>query len=357
MIGLFMGVLPWALYLNAKKPDRVADISHEKNMGLTVSGIDTMENSEDLFPDDPIVTASYDEAWLEYQDSVINTAKRYIQGGNYTVAIDYLEKILERYPDADSIRIYYYDLQNDYQTVERNNALDKASQQASEGDYAGAMDVIKAAMDKLGESEELAVNLAFYEKCYVDAVITDVVENYIEYNVESIKSSIEKLKNAQRTVPDNTTLQEKISYYQGKLPIPVASLDYYTISALDWEHGIIAEEKDNYGETRSNCFVQKGDSAFHENYYLNQEYSMLTGTLYKNNTNRERSGGPWLEIKGDGEVLYDHTMEVGEEPVYFEVDVRNCQVLEISFDAYVCPWDIMKPEYYTGGISNFVLYK
>ena len=359
LIGTFIGVLPWALYLNAKKPNREADISHEQATGLLANRIDATENSED-FPDEPVVTAEYDKAWLEYQEDVINIAKNYAEENKYSVAIDYLERILQRYPDADSIRIseYLFDLQNDFQTAERNNALKKASELASTGDYIGAIGAIKAAMEKLGESEELAATLSYYETCYVDTVIADVESNYIQYNVESINSSIEKLKNVQRTVPDNTTLQTKISYYQEKLPILLTSLDYYTISAQDWEHGTIAELKDNYGTIHPNTFIQRGDSAFHENYYLNQEYRVLSGILFKNYNNRAKSGGPWLEIKGDGgEVLYDHTMEVGEEPVYFEIDVSNVRVLEVKFDGYVTHWDIMAPEYYTGGIASFVLFK
>ncbi len=363
LIGTFIGVLPWALYLNAKKPDRVADISHEQATGLLASGFDATENSEVLFPDDPVVTATYDKAWSEYQEEVINTAKEFAEENKYSVAIDYLERILQRYPDADYIRIreYLFDLQKDYETATRNNALEKACELASTGDYFGAIGAIEDAMDKLGDSEELAVQLSYYESCYVDAVIADVESSYIAYDVDNVKNIIEKLTNAQRTVPDNTTLQDKlskqISYYQEKLPILVTSLDYYTLCANDWEHGLISEEKDNYGNPLNNCFIQRGHDPFHENYYLNRGYSMLTGTLYKNFSNRARSGGPWLEIKGDGAVLYDHTMEVGEEPVYFEVDIRSIQILEITFDGYVCPWDIMKPEYYTGGISNFVLYK
>ncbi len=361
LIGTFIGVLPWALYLNAKKPNREADISHEQATGLLSSRID---DSENLFPDEPIVTAAYDKAWLEYQEDVINSAKVFAEENKYSVAIDYLERILQRYPDADSIRIreYLLDLQNDYETATRNNALEKASELASKGDYVGALEAIEAAIDKLGDSEELAATLSYYETCYVDAVIADVETSYIAYDVDSIKNSIEKLTNAARTVPDNTTLQDKlskqISYYQEKLPIPVTSLDYYTISAQDWEHGTIAELKDNYGTIHPNTFIQRGDSAFHENYYLNQEYRVLSGILLKNYNNRDKSGGPWLEIKGDGDVvLYDHTMEVGEEPVYFEIDVSNVRVLEVIFDGYVTHWDIMAPEYSTGGISNFVLYK
>ena len=84
---------------------------------------------------------------------------------------------------------------------------------------------------------------------------------------------------------------------------------------------------------------------------------MLSCILYKSFSNRERSGGPWLQIKVDGEIVFDHSMEVGEEPVYFEIDVSNVRVLEVIFDGYITHWDIMAPEYSTGGISNFVLYK
>ena len=101
------------------------------------------------------------------------------------------------------------------------------------------------------------------------------------------------------------------------------------------------KEQDNTGATHYNCFT----NSFDRTYVLNGQYSRLSGVLYQRYERRsEEAGtgpkGEYLEIYGDGDLLYSKTFEYRETgimPIPFDVDVSGVLRLQVKLKS---TWDL-----------------
>lgn len=100
------------------------------------------------------------------------------------------------------------------------------------------------------------------------------------------------------------------------------------------------KDQDNTGVTRYNCFTKN----FDRTYLLNGQYSRLSGVLYQRYERRSDStSGPdsYLEIYGDGELLYSKTFEYGTTgimPIPFDLDVSGVLRLQVKLRSYSDWW-------------------
>lgn len=91
------------------------------------------------------------------------------------------------------------------------------------------------------------------------------------------------------------------------------------------------KDQDNTGATRYNCFTEN----FDRTYLLNGQYSRLSGVLYQRYDCRSwpTRGKAYLEIYGDGNLLYSKTFESGETgimPIPFDLDVSGVLSLQVK---------------------------
>lgn len=110
------------------------------------------------------------------------------------------------------------------------------------------------------------------------------------------------------------------------------------LTDLDWfdKSGSITtmnSQIDNLGQEHSHCLCDNiytrfiGD--FSITYHIDGNYTMLTGTLFQEYSNRASRGTVEFEIYGDEQLLWSGTMTAGIDPVEFSVDVRDVQKLKI----------------------------
>lgn len=90
------------------------------------------------------------------------------------------------------------------------------------------------------------------------------------------------------------------------------------------------KDQDNTGATHYNCFTKD----FNRTYLLNGQYSRLSGVLYQRYERRSvELGGDYLEIYGDGNLLYSKSFEegtVGIMPIPFDLDVSGVLKLQVK---------------------------
>lgn len=97
---------------------------------------------------------------------------------------------------------------------------------------------------------------------------------------------------------------------------------------------IADKDQDNTGATHYNCFTNN----FDRTYVLNGQYSRLSGVLYQRYDRRSDSAWSksYLEIYGDGELLYSKTFEEGTTgimPIPFDLDVSGVLRLQVKLDS------------------------
>lgn len=97
------------------------------------------------------------------------------------------------------------------------------------------------------------------------------------------------------------------------------------------------KDQDNTGATHYNCFTK----GFDRTYVLNGQYSRLSGVLYQRYERRSETtqwdNHNYLEIYGDGELLYSKTFKSGETgimPIPFDVDVSGVLSLQVKLRSY-----------------------
>lgn len=99
------------------------------------------------------------------------------------------------------------------------------------------------------------------------------------------------------------------------------------------------KDQDNTGATRYNCFTE----SFDRTYVLNGQYSRLSGVLYQRYERRSDSvwSDSYLEIYGDGELLYSKTFKSGETgimPIPFDLDVSGVLRLQVKLKSGYKTW-------------------
>lgn len=199
----------------------------------------------------------------------------YLAADEYNAALERLDDALRMLPGETALTAR----QTEVEAKLLNHALEQAEETFSAGnDYEAAIRIITAAQNKLGENDQLT-------------------------------AALEK--------------------YQGYIPVYLNELEYID---KEGELFLEASPRDNYGnEYTYGLFVSNwGDN--YVTYYLNGNYSSLTGTCAVSDERKNYDGQMYFEIFGDGVLLYrSNTMAKGSAPYDFSVDVTGVAKLTIDY--------------------------
>lgn len=130
------------------------------------------------------------------------------------------------------------------------------------------------------------------------------------------------------TTIDSTINMDSVFIYQ---------LDYFTGYDLTVESIV----KDNLGYEQYNVITNGVDNT----YIINNEYKTISGTIFIPYDDRN-SGLCSLEIWGDEVILYSISVQYGEYPITFSVDISNVEKLYI-YNTWT----------YGGGLADCILNK
>lgn len=136
---------------------------------------------------------------------------------------------------------------------------------------------------------------------------------------------------------DSRTSSVYLGKHTGEKPaVWLKDLDYFTGKKFI----TLSSDKDNLGQARTNCMIGRSylssgtsDDYWHNTYRINGQYRFITGTLYQRYDYRSDASQGYIKIYGDGELLYEATMDKGVDPIDFCVDIQGVLELSIEYGA------------------------
>lgn len=130
---------------------------------------------------------------------------------------------------------------------------------------------------------------------------------------------------------DGKTYSVYLGKHTGQKPaVWLKDLDYFNKEGHMYNTGT---QKDNLGNSHTDCLTAYEYSEFSYTYKLNAKYSRITGILFKNFEFRSNTFKGTLRIYGDGDLLYEASINNGMEPIPFSVDLTGVLELKVEFDS------------------------
>ena len=326
-----------------------------------------------------------------YESSVLDQVDKSVASGNYDEAFLVIDNAIDDI-GTEKLKGYREELVDSYESY----AIETAQQLANEGKYQEAYQCLNDAIDTIGNTDKLSstyssIYIEEYEtkmktaydakdylsvfRIYVEAdwiiegssemmnYYTSSITEYlndIDVKAESAfgdnkdyEAAILVLRDALSDVVDlnileiTSHIEEKIAYYQEYQPIYLTDLDYIQISSIlsvgtdySWEYTDVNEK----GYDPMTVIVQHNDGGYYHDdegyilYYLNSNYTVLTGTLYRPYNTlscpADWSSRPgYILVYGDDVLLYESPKITPStyDAVDFEIDVHGVRNLKIEF--------------------------
>lgn len=256
-----------------------------------------------------------------YCEEIAETAEKYVQNGEYEIALELLENAQALLPNAAELQELYNTTYADYKTYISTTAIEGAEEYIANGDYESAINVLRDAISKIEEDVELATLLSQYEEKYCDYIIQQA---NAALELEGYQSAISIIKQAQDILPNNDSLKSAIVFYESYAPVYLANLEYFD-QEYDW-YKVLESDMDNLGNEYHNSIACR---YLDNTYILNGDYSRLCGTLYQRYEYRDRDHNGHMEVYADGVLIFSEKMSAGIYPINFELDVIDVNELRI----------------------------
>lgn len=305
-IAASAGIVIFAILVGGAAASKIANTGTSSN---TVSVSSTVQKT---------TSASSVAAVVDDGERFYELASAYESTGDYAKALDTLSQILPssaKYADAiektASVKAAYY-----------NVATNNSAAAYNAGNYDSAIQILNDAVERMPESAELAVAY--------DHLLTDC-KNALLANAESCnsasgwKAALDVLNNVPTQLKSDTDIIAQINDYRKS-----------GATRLDMMRVFRGSSFSNYG-TVEDCFGTNHENSLHmyagsmmsnlSAVRLDKQYSTFTGTVFTAST------GGWagdLIITGDDVQLQRITMNGGDDPVTFEIDVSNVKDLEVE---------------------------
>ena len=317
---------------NANKP-LSNGMTQEQGNQLLASGISHYESGNykeaiRCFAQLPLDSKQYEEAQSillkssdAYCEEIVETAEKYVQNGEYEIALELLENAQALLPNVAELQELYNTTYADYKTYISTTAIEGAEEYIANGDYESAINVLRDAISKIEEDVELATLLSQYEEKYCDYIIQQA---NAALELEGYQSAISIIKQAQDILPNNDSLKSAIVFYESYAPVYLANLEYFD-QEYDW-YKVLESDMDNLGNEYHNSIACR---YLDNTYILNGDYSRLCGTLYQRYEYRDRDHNGHMEVYADGVLIFSEKMSAGIYPINFELDVIDVNELRI----------------------------
>lgn len=310
-----------------------------------------ISKAQEPLPDDAELNSAYDDVFSAYRSSVLDQVDSYISNGEYDLALEYLNGVQTKFPNDAALQDSYSNTLSAYQVVVRTEAIEQADAFVSENDYASAIETVNAALDKIGQDDELSAKLNVFTDTYSAAVIKAARDQYTEYNYNSIISAEEMLKSALAVMPNNSALTSELAFYEQKAPTNIMSLpshdtDYYIFTK-------IGDVTDNQGVSHENAINLSKFTWINTDY----QYTKLTGTFFQNNKYSNSPIYHTLKIYGEHQydywgadnLLWEGKVNGDSAPIYLDIDIDQYGWLEFVLS----DWDDDEQTY----ISDMFVWK
>lgn len=189
--------------------------------------------------------------------------------------------------------------------------LQEAKKMVEKDDYEGAIKKLKQ-INETVEDDSIQKAIDEYNEAYVKKVV-EQAGNLIKEN--KIDEAQELLEEADRFVPDNTEIIEKIKEIENLRPVGLETVHVIDSNNYQfYEDGLI----DSYGNayTGHHLFTEIDGGAY-AIFNLNKEYTTFTGTIVATE-NTEVNDEFFVSIYCDGKLIYEkHRITKVTEPINY----------------------------------------
>lgn len=215
------------------------------------------------------------------KENILSEAAALAELEDYAGAIGVLKKALETSPeDAD----FQAACDGYYQSM-KAAAISDAEELAKAEDYISAIEVLNGVTDIMGEDAELAAKATAYEVTYVQNV-SEQVETYLAEN--NFTAAQKLLQTATQALPDNTELAELYTEISGYKTVLLNNLSPIN-GGFTWNEGTPADPQENDYSRAQNYAI------FHWDYSWNNTFSAEYRTDYQYST-LQFSVSPYSDI-------------------------------------------------------------
>lgn len=262
-----------------------------------------------------------------FKTDIFDSANSYAENGNYSEAINVLEKNSEYIKDDSR----YNESIDGYYSKISDEAKKKIDDYFSSGSYSDACTYIDNLVSEYPNIDELKNIQNSMKNNYVDHILNEAEASFNNKNYSEAVSTIEIGIN--QIGDDNPDLNNTYSEYRSYLPTYINDMEYFSTNGcveLD------SDLKDNTNKEHRHSFVVNGywtgEDCWYAEYLLDKRYNTFSGTYGVSYDNRSSDNTKYFEIYGDGLLIYtSSTMTSSSLPVDFSIDVTDVKVLKILY--------------------------
>ena len=302
-----------------------------------IQTLDKVKETSDYYVDAVKLRA---EAANAYRSSLTDTAKPYVDKGNYKLAIDILNAGLLVIPkDAELLQtIETYSLE--YANLVRTAAITEAETFAAAQDYANALVTIQGAIDEVGSDVELKALCDKYAAEYRNNILTQSAA--LLYS-EGYESAIQLIQSAMSVLPDDREISDTIAEYEEYAPIYlIEDIDYLRKDDRDFG-GKLEIGNDALTDNDGNTII--GHYHFHNTmtrnwatsdhafitFDLSSQFKSFSGTLVLPEEHKHTGYSAFVYVYGDDKLLYTSPpITAGFHTENFIVEISGVSTLKIE---------------------------
>lgn len=238
-----------------------------------------------------------------------------------------------------------YDKASEFTSQFTEAAIAEAKDIFSKGEnYEGAISLLTDAYNRTyGDDARIYTELCKYTDAYIENAVAEAQQIYDENR--DYEAAASYLRNVIGVVGENETLRSEIEKYASYAPVLLTSLD--PIQKGKWL-SIGTDIKKVYTDVSNNVYDSqtviapkrssyrdKTEDDSYVSYYLNSEYTTLTGVLYRPYDSLSCTSvwqkAPVIKIYGDGILLYE-ALGIDQntfDPISLNVNVTGVRELKI----------------------------
>lgn len=295
-----------------------------------IQTLDKVKDTSDFYADAMKLRAEVADG---YRNSLTDTAKTYVDKGDYKLAIDILNAGLQVIPEDTKLAQTIETYSLEYTNAVRTAAITEAETFAAAQDYANALTTIQGAIDEVGSDAELEALLLRYTDQYKDYAL---VQAGSIFNNEGYEAAVQFLREVQKLIVSDSELSAAIAEYESHKPVSLDTLEI-------WQHGTFTcgpytheTVTDNYGNTYDSFYTGSsggwgGGSWENYNVYkIDGEYSVFSGTFCMKKQYNSYDTKSYLYVYGDDALLDKLEITGGDAPLEFSINISGVSLLKIQ---------------------------
>lgn len=282
------------------------------------SAIAILKDGLAKLPNDAEIQAALDNANTIYKADFLSRVESLIMAGSFTDATALLQTALQIFP-SDS------ELLSKASALQTSNVLGEATAKETQGDLAGAIQLLRNADASIQQNAEVIEMLNRLKANYKEQVVSEASSLY-ESN--GYLAAAQKIQEGIAILQNDTELTEIKANYLNRAPKDLLQSDYLTCK----DSYVLGNGKDNLGNQYSSYIAlsslyRVGSMSFK----LGKEYSVITGTIFLRYQKRSANETQYVKIYGDDILLYTSSaVTAGIDPINFEISISG--VDKIKFE-------------------------